>query len=295
MRRELAEGEADKTYFSTPVTELALIFQFFRRKMTGHLRTLIEKRRKEGAEVKKNGLWGLTPALLAVCLLLALAPTGEQTAPVSGGAQVAAQESVPLVALTFDDGPRTETTLRLLDGLALREIPATFFLVGSCIPGREDVVRRMAAEGHQIGVHTYDHVQVTQLSREEFWGQLNRTRDLLGDILGPGEFWLRPPYGIVNDSVRRWADGPLILWSVDPEDWKDRNAARIVSDVAAQVKDGDIILLHDIYPTSVEAALQIADALTGRGFCFVTVEQLLALRGVQPRAGELYTALPPEK
>lgn len=244
--------------------------------------------------MKKHGLGGLTPALLAVCLLLALAPAEERSVPVSGGAQVPAEERVPLVALTFDDGPRTDTTAQLLDGLALREIPATFFLVGSCIPGREDIVRRMAAEGHQIGVHTYDHVQVTQLSRGEFAEQLSSTRGLLEGILGPGEFWLRPPYGIVNDAVRRWADGPLVLWSVDPEDWKDKNRARIVSDVVSRVEDGDIILLHDIYPTSVQAALEIADALTDRGFCFVTVEQMLVLRGETPRAGALYTALPPE-
>ena len=98
----------------------------------------------------------------------------------------------------------------------------------------------------------------------------------------------------MDASVRRWADSPLILWSVDPEDWKDKTVSRIVSCVLDQVKDGDIILMHDIYPTSVEAALRIADALSGRGFCFVTVEQLMALRGVTPQAGALYFSLPPE-
>ena len=242
--------------------------------------------------MRKHGLRGLAPALLAVCLLLALGPA-EQDATVSGPAQVPRSDAVPLVALTFDDGPRGDTTAALLDGLALREVPATFFLVGSCIPGREELVRRMAEDGHQIGVHTYDHVLVTELSRRDFSLQVDRTRDLLRAVLGQGDFWLRPPYGIVDDAVRRWADGPLILWSVDPEDWKDKTVSRIVSAVTDQVKDGDIILMHDIYPTSVEAALQIVDTLTDRGFCFVTVEQLMALRGVTPRAGELYLSLPP--
>ena len=245
--------------------------------------------------MKRHGLCGLMPALLAVCLLLALGPAEpDGPASVSGPAQIPRDETVPLVALTFDDGPRSGTTAALLDGLALREIPATFFLVGSCIPGREELVRRMAQEGHQIGIHTYDHVLVTGLSRRDFSRQMERTRSLLHEVLGDGTFWLRPPYGIVDASVRRWADSPLILWSVDPEDWKDKTVSRIVSSVLDQVKDGDIILMHDIYPTSVEAALRIADALSDRGFCFVTVEQLMALRGVTPQAGALYFSLPPE-
>ena len=97
----------------------------------------------------------------------------------------------------------------------------------------------------------------------------------------------------MDNSVEQWADGPLILWSVDPEDWKDKHTDRIVAAVTGQVKDGDIILMHDIYDTSVDAALRIVDELLGRGYCFVTVEQLMALRGVQPEKGALYTALVP--
>jgi len=125
--------------------------------------------------------------------------------------------------------------------------------------------------------------------------QVGRTRDLLENILGPGEYWLRPPYGIVDESVARWEDGPLVLWSIDPEDWKDQNADRIVGAVVNHAKDGVIILMHDIYPSSVEAALRIVDCLLERGYCFVTVEQLMELRGVEPVAGERYTALPLEE
>ncbi len=125
----------------------------------------------------------------------------------------------PLVALTFDDGPRNSTTGRLLDGLALREVPATFFLVGNRIEGSEELIRRMAADGHQIGIHTFEHVVVSDLSRKDFDLQVGKTRALLAEILGDGEFWLRPPYGLFDSSVRKWADCPIILWSVDPEDW----------------------------------------------------------------------------
>ena len=150
----------------------------------------------------------------------------------------------------------------------------------------------MAAEGHQIGVHTFDHVMLTDLSRRDYDAQVGRTRALLGRIAGPGDYWLRPPYGITDRAAEQWAASPLVLWSVDPEDWRDRDIHRIVSAVTEHVKDGDIILLHDIYDSSVDAALAIADDLTARGFTFVTVEQLAALRGVSPQAGVKYHKFP---
>lgn len=162
--------------------------------------------------MKKHGFRGVAPILLALCLALALGgPEQAVPAPVSGTIHVPDDGSIPLVALTFDDGPRSGTTADLLDGLALREAPATFFLVGSCIEGREELVRRMADEGHQIGVHTYDHIRVAGLSRGEFDRQMGSTRALLMDILGQRSLWLRPPYGIVDSAVCRWADCPLIL------------------------------------------------------------------------------------
>ena len=109
---------------------------------------------------------------------------------------------------------------------------------------------------------------------------------------GEGDYWLRPPYGIVDETVAAWADEPLVLWSVDPEDWKDRDTERIVNAVISQVEDGDIILMHDIYSSSVEAALRIVDLLLERGYCFVTVEQLMELRKEEPVAGRMYNSFP---
>ena len=183
-----------------------------------------------------------------------------------------------MIALTFDDGPRAATTGRLLDELALREVPATFFLLGHRLSGNEELVRRMAREGHQIGVHTFDHVPVTGLSHQEFDLQVGGVRAQLRDILGDGEFWLRPPYGQTDDSTRAWADSPIVLWSVDPEDWKDHNAARIAAAVTEQVKDGDIILMHDLYTTTAEAAEVIIPELIKRGYQLVTVSELIQLR-----------------
>lgn len=226
-------------------------------------------------------------AFLCVLGLVLALPAPGRSVPAGAPAEVTL-EGPPLVALTFDDGPRSSTTGPLLDGLALRETPATFFLVGSRIPGNEELVRRMAAEGHQIGVHTYDHVELKGLSRRDFDLQVGKTRALIADLAGEGNYWLRPPYGLIDKSAAGWCGGPVILWSVDPEDWKDGDVDRIVAAVAEHVSDGDIILLHDLFPSSVQAALRVVDALLAKGFCFVTVEQLMAERGVVPETGARY-------
>ena len=233
-------------------------------------------------------------ALVCAAVLAAALPGPARTRPAGGPAEVEL-ESRPLVALTFDDGPREATTGPLLDGLALREVPATFFLVGSRIGGNEDLVRRMAAEGHQIGVHTFDHVALKGLSRRDFDLQVGKTRAVLADLLGEGEFWLRPPYGLIDQAAASWAGGPLILWSVDPEDWKDHDVDRIVAAVVEHVSDGDIILMHDLFASSEEAALRVVDALLAKGYCFVTVEQLMEQRGAAPEAGARCRAFPPGK
>ena len=239
--------------------------------------------------MRDSGAPGVSWILLVICFMLAVpACIPSQETAASAPAQVEVDSDPPVVALTFDDGPRVSTTGRLLDELAVREVPATFFLLGHRIPGNEDLVRRMAREGHQIGVHTYDHVEVTDLSREDFDLQVGKTRSLLLNILGEGEFWLRPPYGITDAAARQWADSPIVLWSVDPEDWKDHDVARIVAGVVEHVQDGDIILMHDLYDSSVDAAIQIVDALLAKGYCFVTAEDLFAWNQITPQKGTAY-------
>ena len=231
--------------------------------------------------------WKKFGAFLYVLGLVLLLPGPEPVRTAGAPAEVTL-DSPPLVALTFDDGPRSSTTGPLLDGLALREVPATFFLVGNRIPGNEDLVRRMAAEGHQIGIHTYDHVELKGLSRQDFDLQVGKTRALITQLVGEGNYWLRPPYGLLDKNAESWCGGPVILWSVDPEDWKDDDIDRIVAAVVEHVSDGDIILLHDLFPSSAQAALRVVDTLLARGCCFVTVEQLMAERGVTPEVGARY-------
>jgi peptidoglycan/xylan/chitin deacetylase (PgdA/CDA1 family) len=198
----------------------------------------------------------------------------------------------PYVALTFDDGPRVDTTPTLLDGLAQRGVHATFFVIGERVAAGQDIVKRMADEGHQVGLHTNSHQMLTRLSAADIAQELAQVRQPLTDLLGDLDFMLRPPYGKVNDTVRAQAGTPIILWSIDPEDWSDHDTARQVALITAQAQDGDIILLHDIYASSVDTALQVVDILMARGFHFVTVEELFALRGVQPEDGAVYSKLP---
>lgn len=198
-----------------------------------------------------------------------------------------------LVALTFDDGPKGKWTTKLLNGLDERGAKATFFVIGAQVAEDPDKVRRMIGEGHEVGIHTYDHKSaLTSLSRTDFDAQVGRTRNLLVSILGDRAFLVRPPYGAIDDSVRKWADAPLILWSVDSEDWSRMNVEQEVSYLVETVKDGDIILMHDIFPESVEAALQVVDALHAQGFYFVTVSRLFEERGITLENGESYAKAP---
>ena len=166
---------------------------------------------------------------------------------------------------------------------------ATFFLIGGQLENNEDVVRRRDEEGHQVGIHTFDHVRLTGLRKVDFDAQVARTRQLLKNILGHNDFLLRPPYGIMDDGIRRHAGCPIILWSIDPEDWKDQNTARVVEQVVSSARDGAIILMHDIFPESVDAAFQIVDRLHQQGYLFVTVEQLFAARCLPLEAGQTYS------
>ena len=233
--------------------------------------------------------------LVLLLFVLALLGLGVRSAPREEVQPVGLPQEAdrPLVALTFDDGPRRSTTTDLLDGLAQRGVQATFFLIGKQIEGNEDLVERMEAEGHQIGIHSFDHKILTALNSADFATQVDREREALKEILGREDFPLRPPYGEVDTGVKRRAGGPIILWSVDPEDWRYKDADRVTEHILNNVRDGDVILLHDIFPTSVEAALRVVDALHQQGFLFVTINELAAQRHMELEGGQVYRTFYP--
>lgn len=192
------------------------------------------------------------------------------------------------VALTFDDGPRADTTGRLLDGLLERGAAATFFVIGEQVPCNEDLLQRMKAEGHQIGNHTYSHVRLLKADKDTVVEEVHKTEALLKEAVGEGDFWLRPPYGLIGSERAKLIKTPMIYWSVDPQDWKLLDKDKVVAAVMDAVQPGDIILLHDFYSTSVDAALEIVDRLQKEGYDFVTVEELFRIQGVEPQPGTLY-------
>ena len=231
-------------------------------------------------------------ALFLAGTLLAVFLAARLSCPADAAA-AAAMRTEKLLALTFDDGPRRSTTSALLDGLVRRGVHATFFIVGSNLDGNEELILRMEAEGHQVGIHSYNHKMLTGLNAADLYTEVGALRDRLTDLLGHDGFLLRPPYGKTDDALRRRAGAPIILWSIDPEDWSDDDSDRQTALILSQVQDGDIILLHDIYPSSVDTALRVVDALLDEGYYFVTVDELFAARGVTPENGKVYRSLRP--
>ncbi len=179
------------------------------------------------------------------------------------------------IALTFDDGPHPVHTEKLLDGLKARGVKATFFLMGENIEGNEELVQRMRDEGHLIGNHSYRHIQLTKEGEEAVCDAVEQTEEIIAGITGFRPEYLRPPYGDWNDSLECRLELIPVFWSLDSLDWRLKNTAQIVRKVTGNVRDGDIILMHDIFPTSVEAAFQIIDLLQAEGYSFVTVDELL--------------------
>lgn len=180
----------------------------------------------------------------------------------------------PRIALTFDDGPSYYTE-DLLDGLQQRGVLASFFLVGGNIEGKEDVLLRMYEEGHLIGNHTYDHVQLTSMSTEAASEQISKTQKAIYDVTGYNTIYVRPPYGLWQEELEYCVTMIPVLWDIDPEDWTTSDVDGIVKKVVSSARDGGIILLHDNYDSSVQAALRIVDELQSQGYCFVTVDELL--------------------
>ena len=179
------------------------------------------------------------------------------------------------IALTFDDGPSRKYTPILLDGLKERGVHATFFLMGKNIEGKEDIVKRMSEEGHLIGNHSYEHIQLTKAGAKAVCEAVEHTQEQIEAITGKRTEYIRPPYGDWNEELEEEIGMTPVLWSLDSLDWKLKDTGKIIHQVLKDVKDGDIILLHDIFPSSVEAALELIDILQKEGYVFVTADELL--------------------
>ena len=184
-------------------------------------------------------------------------------------------EESPRIALTFDDGPNARYTPILLDGLKKRNIRASFFLIGENIEGNEDILLQMRKDGHLIGNHTWDHVQLDKIPAEKARLEIEKTNNRIYEASGIYPSYVRPPFGAWIKDMELSVTMLPVFWDVDTLDWKSKNIDSILSIAQTQVHDGSIILMHDGYQTSVDAALKIADLFTEKGYVFVTADQLL--------------------
>lgn len=179
-------------------------------------------------------------------------------------------------ALTFDDGPNTTSTIRLLNELKENNIKATFFVLGKMVDKNPEVAKKIVEEGHEIGNHSYNHPDLTKLTIEEVKKEVLKTDKAVFNATGILPNVFRPPYGAVNGEVARAVGLPIIQWNVDSEDWKIKNKNLIVSQVVNTVQNGSIILIHDIHDVSVESVPEIVRQLKERGYEFVTISELLS-------------------
>lgn len=181
----------------------------------------------------------------------------------------------PKIAITFDDGPHPTFTPQLLDGLKKRNVKASFFVIGNLAKANPEIIRRQKKEGHLIGNHTYHHVDITKMSDEQARDEIQSTNEVVEGIIGEEVSFVRPPFGIWQKNLEKELSVIPVLWSVDPLDWTTKNVDEIVNKVVTQVKENDMILLHDCYQSSVDAALRIIDILLQEGYEFVTVDEMI--------------------
>lgn len=185
------------------------------------------------------------------------------------------------LALTFDDGPNPSLTPRLLDILKEHGVKATFFVVGRQVAANPEIVERLAAEGHEIGNHSWDHSSLENMRLESVRDQLVRTNNIIRAVAGHAPVLMRPPYGRTNSALNRWIRSDLemavVMWSVDPLDWRHKDPVRVRREILSKARPGAIVLAHDSQPATVEAMPEVLAGLLRDGFTFVTVSELIAL------------------
>lgn len=220
--------------------------------------------------------------------------------PASSGSAVATDTPEPTpsptpkhrkkaVALTFDDGPSSATTPGLLDTLKKYDVHATFFVQGMNCEGNGEILQREADEGHEIGNHSWDHPNLSNLSMDEVNSQLNRTAKIVKKLCGYNVHIVRPPYGAISSAMRESLKHPMIYWEVDTEDWKSHNTKAIMKMIKKYIQDGSIILMHDIHADSCEAAKTVIPWLLDHDYDVLTVSELMERFGVDMKNGKVYT------
>lgn len=196
-------------------------------------------------------------------------------------------KSKKMIALTFDDGPNYNTS-KVIDVLNKYDIKATFFVLGSRAINNKDILKKMADSGMEIGNHTYNHLLLTKYDENKIRSEIEDTSEVIYSATKKRPKLLRPSYGSVNNKIKKVANMPIIIWDIDTLDWKYHNSKRITSRVVNKVRDGDIILMHDIYSASLNALSNIIPILQDNGYEFVTIDELFYYKGISLENGKVY-------
>lgn len=224
------------------------------------------------------------PAVSAQAVTAAVLP--EPTADPTQAPTAARDKAV---ALTFDDGPSRENTGKILDVLKSCGAHATFFVLGSRARVDGDILQMELEAGCEIASHSWDHPQLNKISWSKVKDQIERTDKIVKKLANDYEIkYLRPPYGAISDTMRKRMKKPMILWSLDTLDWKTRNAKKIFKKVKKEVKDGDIILMHDIHAETAESIKKVVPWLQEQGYDVLTVSELAERNGKKLEAGKAY-------
>lgn len=224
--------------------------------------------RQRNRRPPSNGLLIFTAVM---CLIL----LGVKAERESGIETIAEDADRKLVAITFDDGPNNDYTRMLLSGLKERGVKATFFLLGKEVVKYPEIVAEIHADGHLIGTHSYEHVNLKNLCDEAAIEQVDKTNEAIHAITGEYPEYIRPPFGSWKCNLDYETKMIEVLWDIDPLDWKTNNSDVIAKRVTDKVTENDIILLHDASESSVLAAFKIIDQLEKEGYTFVTVDEIL--------------------
>lgn len=200
---------------------------------------------------------------------------------------VSGKVSQKVIAFTFDDGP-SQYTLDIVNALILNDSKATFFELGNRMKYNQDITREIYNLGMEIGDHTYAHKDLTKLDESEILEEINSTNIIFNEITGDNIKYVRPPYGRYNDFVRKVVNKPIITWDIDTNDWLYKNSDYVANHILDNAKDGDIILMHDLYPETVEAVKKVLPILKERGFKVTSISELAKIKGKTLENGVVY-------
>ena len=186
-----------------------------------------------------------------------------------------------LIAFTFDDGPSETNTNYLLDNLDKYDAKVTFFVLGSRVENNKETIKRAYLEGNDIGSHTYNHRNLNLLSDSALMEEMKQANEAIKSVIGKMPSLLRPPYGNLTSHGKEITNMNIILWNIDPLDWKYKDKNKIANEIVEHAHDGAIVLVHDIYKSSVEGALLAMEELQKEGYAFVTINEMAQLRGIE--------------